>query len=277
MPTFIPPKRATEFIFYVALASQAGAHAFQSNPTISVGDVKCSTDGGALANLATLPAVTPASSKLVKVTLSTSEMTADNVTVIFSDAAGDEWDDLVVNIQTSAQQLDDLATASKLLKYLQLTLREDAGIFFLNAAELDEINDGDGTYNNQVSSLGAFATAFNSLGILVNAARDKIRKYLQLLSRKDAAIATDNAVELAELNANGGSGAGAYVNTTDALEALADNAGGSAPTVDQIRAGVWGDTDVYAAGSKADELAQLVPGAALNLTFETTELHVSDS
>ena len=33
---------------------------FQTNPTLATGDAKISKDGGALANLATLPAVTPA-------------------------------------------------------------------------------------------------------------------------------------------------------------------------------------------------------------------------
>jgi hypothetical protein len=51
----------------------------------------------------------------------------------------------------------------------------------------------------------------------------KLTKYVQLLARKDAAIATDNATELTAINANGGSGAGAYNNTTEALEALRDN------------------------------------------------------
>lgn len=92
------------------MASQATTNTFQSNPTIASGDFKVSTDGAALANLGTLPAVTPASSKMVKITLSTSEMNGDNVTVVCSDAAGAEWRDLVINIQTAAQQLDDLAT-----------------------------------------------------------------------------------------------------------------------------------------------------------------------
>lgn len=52
----------------------------------------------------------------------------------------------------------------------------------------------------------------------------KLQKYVQLLARKDSAIATDNATEVSEINANGGSGAGAYANTTDALEALSDTA-----------------------------------------------------
>jgi hypothetical protein len=50
----------------------------------------------------------------------------------------------------------------------------------------------------------------------------KIRKFFQLSLRKDAAIATDNATELGEINANGGNGSGAYANTTDSQEATVD-------------------------------------------------------
>lgn len=50
----------------------------------------------------------------------------------------------------------------------------------------------------------------------------KLTKYVQLLARKDSAIATDNSAEVTEINANGGSGGGAYANTTDAQEALRD-------------------------------------------------------
>jgi len=109
MASQVPPKKNSAFTFYVSLASQSSTHTMQSNPTLAAGDVKVSTDGGALANITTLPVVTPASSKLVKVDLSASEMNGDNVTVIFSDAAGAEWDDLVINLQTATRQIDDLA------------------------------------------------------------------------------------------------------------------------------------------------------------------------
>src|SRR5688572_11630617 len=102
------PKNGAEFIFYVGLVSQANKKIFQANPTLAAGDVKVSIDGGALANLTTLPDVDPNASKLVKVTLSAAEMTGDNIQVVFSDAAGDEWCDLVVNIQTAARQVNDL-------------------------------------------------------------------------------------------------------------------------------------------------------------------------
>jgi hypothetical protein len=107
MATYVPAKRATEYVFYIGLTSQSTGQ-FQANPTIAAGDFKVSKDGGALANLTTLPAVTPAASKMVKITLSDTEMTADNVTVVASDAAGAEWDDVIINIQTAARQIDDL-------------------------------------------------------------------------------------------------------------------------------------------------------------------------
>lgn len=110
MPSYVTPKRATEYIFYISLVSQANTKIFQANPTIAAGDFKVSIDGGAEANLATLPVVTPAGSKRVKVTVSIAETTSDNTTITCSDASGAEWCDLTINIQTSVRQIDDLAT-----------------------------------------------------------------------------------------------------------------------------------------------------------------------
>lgn len=109
MPSYVTPKYGTQFIFYVSLVSQANTKTFQTNPTLAAGDVKISVDGGAEANLTTLPTVTPAGGKRVKVTISSTEMQGDNLTVIFSDVAGAEWCDKKINIQTSARQVDDLA------------------------------------------------------------------------------------------------------------------------------------------------------------------------
>ncbi len=88
MPTYVPPRRGAQYIFYASLVSQADTKLFQANPTIASGDFKVSIDGGALANLATLPSVLPASSKLVLFTLSAAEMTGDNIMIVASDAAG---------------------------------------------------------------------------------------------------------------------------------------------------------------------------------------------
>lgn len=108
MASYVTPKKNTAFIFYAGLVSQADTKLFKSAPTLAAGDFKVSIDGGALANLATLPTNTPGS-QMVKFSLSSSEMNGDNITVVCSDAAGAEWCDAVFNIQTSARQVDDLA------------------------------------------------------------------------------------------------------------------------------------------------------------------------
>jgi hypothetical protein len=60
-------------------------------PTIAAGDFKVSTDGGALANLTTLPVVTLDGSKMVKFSLSAAEMNGDDITVIDDRPAQTEW------------------------------------------------------------------------------------------------------------------------------------------------------------------------------------------
>ncbi|HUU93690.1 MAG TPA: hypothetical protein VM238_21060 [Phycisphaerae bacterium] len=76
--------------------------------------------------------------------------------------------------------------------------------------------------NGDVLKIAVYKAA--CLGCSVNVLMDstKLLKYVQLLARKDAAIATDNATELTEINANGGSGAGAWSNQTDGQEATRD-------------------------------------------------------
>lgn len=109
MATYNTPKRATAHKFYVALVDQSNTKLLKANPTLAAGDVQVSKDGGAFANITTLPSANPASGRALMVDLSATEMTADNVVVQFVDAAGAEWCDLFVNLQTTARQIDDLA------------------------------------------------------------------------------------------------------------------------------------------------------------------------
>lgn len=102
MPTYNPPVRAEDFVTYISLENAAIPGSFKANPTIAAGDFKISKDGGALANLTTLPSVEPAVSIWVKVTLSATEMTADNVSVQAIDqTATKEWADWAVTIVTT--------------------------------------------------------------------------------------------------------------------------------------------------------------------------------
>lgn len=111
MTSYVPPKKNAAFIFYVALVSQADTKLLQANPTLASGDVKVSIDGAAFANLGTLPAVTPASGRAVKVTMANTEMNGDNIFVQFVDASGAEWCDATFSFQTAAQTDDETATA----------------------------------------------------------------------------------------------------------------------------------------------------------------------
>lgn len=134
MTSYVPPIKngAGGWIGYVSLAPRTATGAWQSNPTLATGDVKISIDGGSLANLGTLPAVTPASSKLVKITLSQAETNGDNLTIIFSDAAGAEWCDLTINLQTVARQIDDLAFPTVSGRGLDVSVGGEAGIDWAN-------------------------------------------------------------------------------------------------------------------------------------------------
>ena len=148
MTTYYPPKINTEYIFYVALVDSANRPDFKANPTLAEGDFKASTDGGAFANLTTTPDVDPDAGIAVKITLDTGEMNGANVKVACIDAAGAEWDDLFINIQTAANQLDDVATLVTLVDTVVDAILKDTGTdgvvlkaAGLNADAVDEILD----------------------------------------------------------------------------------------------------------------------------------------
>lgn len=132
MPTFVTPKKNTQYIFYISLVSQANTKVFQANPTLAAGDFQVATDDAAPANLGTLPVVDADFTKRVKVTLSAAEMNGDNVTVIAADVAGAEWCDLTINIQTSARQLDDLAWPTTTGRSIDVTATGGVGIDWAN-------------------------------------------------------------------------------------------------------------------------------------------------
>lgn len=98
-----PPKKNEDFKIRVSLEDYNVPGSFKSNPTLASGDVKVDKDGGGLNNLTTLPTVSPASSVLVLVELSNTEMNADVVTIVFVDQTSPkEWSDLVISIPTTA-------------------------------------------------------------------------------------------------------------------------------------------------------------------------------
>lgn len=98
-----PPIKNEDFIFYLAVEDFVNPGSFKASATIAAGDFQVSKDGGSFANLSTLPAVTPAASRMIKVTLSATEMNADNVVIQGVDQTSPkEWADIVVNIVTTS-------------------------------------------------------------------------------------------------------------------------------------------------------------------------------
>lgn len=97
-----PPVKGEDFVCRIALEDMNVAGSFKSSPTIAAGDFKVDKDGGGLTNLTTLPSVDPASSVLVKIALSATEMTADVVTIVAIDQTSPkEWADFVLTIPTT--------------------------------------------------------------------------------------------------------------------------------------------------------------------------------
>jgi len=98
-----PPVKNEDFAIRVALEDYANPGSFKSNPTIAAGDFRVAVDSTALANLTTLPTVSPASSVLVLVSLSAAEMNGDVITIVAVDQTSPkEWADLVISIPTTA-------------------------------------------------------------------------------------------------------------------------------------------------------------------------------
>ena len=98
-----PPIKATALTYRVALEDQSAAGSFKANPTIATGDFKISKDGGALANLTTLPTNDPAGSIWVTIPISATESNADSIQIQGVDQTSPkEWCDIAINIPTTA-------------------------------------------------------------------------------------------------------------------------------------------------------------------------------
>jgi len=97
-----PPKKNEDFQIRISLEDVNNPGNLKSNPTIAAGDFKVDIDGAGLNNLTTLPSVSPAGSVCVLISLSSSEMNGDVITVVGIDqTASKEWSDFFLSIPTT--------------------------------------------------------------------------------------------------------------------------------------------------------------------------------
>ena len=199
-----PPKKNAAFVFYVGLISQADTKLLQANPTLAAGDVKVATDDAAPGNLATLPVVDADFTDRVKVSMSAGEMNGDRITVIFSDAAGAEWTDLLIDIPTSVRQIDDLSyptvsgRSTDVLATGEIPIDFDTSIGTLAAAQIEaSALDGKGDWNigktgyTAGPTAASFTTAAWAAGAIDAAAlaADAIQKIADgILPKKNTAL-----------------------------------------------------------------------------------------
>lgn len=130
-----------------------------------------------------------------------------------------------------------------------------------------------------VETIVGSATHGNAaLKVLIDAkaASAKLLAYIRLLARKDAAIATDHATELNEINANVATGAGTYSNQTDALEAL--QAEHDATQASLVIIDDFVDTEVAQILADTDDLQTRIPAAlTVDGNMKADSLRISGS
>lgn len=139
------PKKNVAFDFNVSLVSASTGNSFQANPTLAIGDVKVSIDNAALANITTLPTVSPASSRIVRVSLSQAEMNGDRIAVQFVDAAGAEWQECMIEIITDDVTINDLVRSTTPANTLDVSATGEAGVDWANVGGKTTTNALTGT------------------------------------------------------------------------------------------------------------------------------------
>lgn len=121
------PVQGVAYEFYIALVDSNAPETFIEDPTIEAGDFQVSTDGGAFANLTTLPVVSPAGSRNVLVSLSATEMNGEKVTVQAVDQAGSEWEQAIFTIDVpegSVESVYDIQTGDHVETSTNITIRK---------------------------------------------------------------------------------------------------------------------------------------------------------
>lgn len=199
-----PVKKNTALSFTVMLTPQSGGGNFSTSPTLAAGDVKISIDQAASANLATLP--TAAADGRVTVSLSAAEMNGDEIVILFKDAAGAEWNDLTINIRTTAVTLDEIPG----------NVWEETRAGHTTAGTM-----GEGITVEAFTTNGAAAVEAEALDALESVNLDHLMGVAVASNADLTAEVVDGSVMSNLLTTAGDTST--YSNTTDSLQSLRDN------------------------------------------------------
>jgi len=107
---------------------------------------------------------------MVKFSLSTSEMNGDNITIVCSDAAGLEWCDMIINLQTVLRKFDDLAFPNTAGNGIDVTATGGVGIDWSNVENPTSAVSFTNTIislSNVVATNGAQAGGANTITLAV--------------------------------------------------------------------------------------------------------------
>jgi hypothetical protein len=250
MASQIPPERGVAYGFDIALVSQADTDVFKTTVTLAAGDIQVSLDGGQFANLATFPPAEThlaagSDSGVLHVELTSGEMTADIVTVLFRDAAGAEWQDAIVTIHTATVQINDLTAqatrdALKLAPSagaaadgsidahldLMATLSDLATAADLADAVWDEVLSGHSTagFAGQVAT--ATSTGVSTVNSIVTTVSTGVSTVNSIATKTSAGVSTNTSIVTAVSSYIATNLAAVYGATERACINLLDDASG---------------------------------------------------
>lgn len=232
-------------------------------PTLAVGDVKIEKDGGAAANLATLPSVAPPAGSSLDVPFSAAEMQCKQAVLRFVDAAGAEWNDDCLHIFTCGDP-NAFFAFNFFTPTVGLSIASQGAVA---GAVWDELRanhtvpatfgegvasvqgDVTGNVDGSIASVGALGAGAITAASIATGAIDA------------DAIAQDAAQEIADevLNRNiAGGGSGATRNVRNALRGLRNrvrNNGGTLEVYEEDDTTIaWSATLTTAAGNPITEV-----------------------
>ena len=113
---------------FVQLVNAGNPSIFLPSPTIENNDFMVSKDGGALVAMTIIPTVVPPNSGLVQVSLTAEEMTAESVNVRGFDQSGQQWQSLIIVIDTqstaNADTIHDIMLGDTVETYQGMTIKK---------------------------------------------------------------------------------------------------------------------------------------------------------